>query len=819
MNASHRTRPATLRSARRLSIALVASFACVTVAQAYPRFAAPFLSYSTGFDTRGVAIADVDGDGRLDVIEAGASLVRIRRGAGDGSLLDPVTWPAGRGTFVVAGDFNSDGTVDLVTQGDSLSVGLLPGTGGGAFATPVLHPCPKAPEAAVVARLDGNTTLDLVTANGASRSVSVFLGVGDGTFARTDYPVNSYPRAIAVADFDGDDHLDLAVVNYYSGSVSVMANDGAGQFTLLTTVPSVVFADEVVAARLNGDGLPDLAVASSWDSSIYVHLATAPGVFAPARVTPVHDVNSGLEAVDLDADGATDLVTNGYYRNRITTLLGRGDGTFDPPMNFPAPRAPRWLAVGDLNGGGKPDVVVVSTLGSLAVSPGNGDGSLGGLPEYPAGTWPTGLVSADVNEDGELDVITADSGPGTVSVLLGAGLGTFGPAVPHAVGMNPSDVAIGDLNGDTHADLVVANSGPGSQSSSSISVLYGDGTGAFAPQVTYVVGRWPRAIGVGDLNGDSRPDVAVGGEILSVLFGQPGGGLSARLDFAPPGSADGLAIADATGDGHADVVVTAYLAERIVVYPAFGNGTWGTPISLPLSNRPEGVAVADVTHDGLPDLVVGNNGVSVFPGAGGGAYAPRRDYAAAGSRVAVADFDGDGRLDVVLANGWNSNTFTLLTQQPDGSLGERVDYGAGDNARRAIAADVDRDGLPDLVTSNTEAHSVSVVLNTGGQSWLRWTDASRVPPRAKLALRAWPNPARGALRVEFTLPVAGDVMLRAYDVSGRRLATLARGHFGAGVHTTTWARDTGAERLAPGVCFVELAMGGVREVRRVAVVR
>ena len=217
---------------------------------------------------------------------------------------------------------------------------------------------------------------------------------------------------------------------------------------------------------------------------------------------------------DLNADGKPDLVL-ATYSTKVSVLLGNGDGTFGDASPYFAGGVPNWVAIGDLNGDGIPDLAVANawergvTGDNVAVLLGNGDGSFGAPILHPTGASPTFVAICDVNGDGIQDLVAtipgaSIGGGNAVAVLLGLGQGTFAPMTQHATGGSPRALAVGDLNGDGKLDLAVANSGP-----NTVSVLPGNGDGTFESQRDYPAGFTPWSVAIGDLDGDGKPDLAV----------------------------------------------------------------------------------------------------------------------------------------------------------------------------------------------------------------------------------------------------------------------------------------------------------------------
>src|SRR6185295_2060806 len=210
------------------------------------------------------------------------------------------------------------------------------------------------------------------------------------------------------------------------------------------------------------------------------------------------------------------------------------------------------------------------------------------------------------------DVVTADaSSLSTIKVLLGNGTGGFG--VPNAFALggshNPFAVAIDDFNGDSKPDIVAA-------SYSDIEVLLGNGAGGFGLPNSFYIGNgaFPFSLAVGDFNGDGKRDVVAanrGANGVSLLLGNGAGGFGVAntfdLGFAANFPESG-ATGDFNGDGRADAVTANFGSNNISVLLANGSGGFGAPNTIGLADglNPGAVAVADFNLDGKLDIVTAN---------------------------------------------------------------------------------------------------------------------------------------------------------------------------------------------------------------------
>jgi hypothetical protein len=294
--------------------------------------------------------------------------------------------------------------------------------------------------------------LDLVVANLNGSDVSLFLGKGDGTFeSAVNYNVGSDPYSVSVGDFNGDGKSDVAVVNDGSNSVSVLLGKGDGTFQAAMNYRTGPQPTSVATGDFNRDGKLDLAVTNFGSDSVSVLLGNGDGTFRSAVDYGVGTQPWSLAVGDFNQDGKLDLAVANSASDNISVLLGNGDGTFRSAVNYAAGSVPQSVVVGDFNRDGKLDLAVMNSASNdISVLLGNGDGTFQAAVNYSTGS-PSSLTAGDLNGDGNLDLIVGSYANAIVSVLLGIGNGTFRPAVDFACG--PAAVTVGDFNGDGRLDV------------------------------------------------------------------------------------------------------------------------------------------------------------------------------------------------------------------------------------------------------------------------------------------------------------------------------------------------------------------------------
>ena len=324
------------------------------------------------------------------------------------------------------------------------------------------------------------------------------------------------------------------------------------------------------------------------------------------------------------------------------------------------------VGVGDFNGDAKLDVAVASSCSdTVSILLGDGSGKLTLAFSIATGHNPYSLAVGDFNGDGKLDLAVANQGSNSVSVLLGDGTGNFALVSSPAVGRRPFSIVAGDFNGDGKLDLAVANYG-----NNTVSVLLGDGAGNFTRTSSPGVGGYPRAVAVGDFNGDGKLDLATangGDNNVSILLGNGTGNFTLASSPGAGGSPISIVTGDFNGDGKLDVAVTDQFGGGVSTLLGDGTGNFNLASYTGVYEYPTFMAVGDFTGNGKLDLafttsVNFNNGeVPILLGDGTGNFTSVPSPAAVNPwSVAVGDFNGDGRLDLVVADQGNNTAPVVL---------------------------------------------------------------------------------------------------------------------------------------------------------------
>jgi hypothetical protein len=424
-------------------------------------------------------------------------------------------------------------------------------------------------------------------------------------------------------------------------------------------------------------------------------------------------------------------VTN-WGTNNIGVLLGYGNGSFAAVMIYSTGNAsdPTGVAVGDFNNDNRLDIVVANSgTDSVGVLLGYGNGTFSIIKIYSTGNGSISrsVTIGDFNNDDRMDIAVANHGTDSVGVLLGYDDGTFGNQIAFSTGptSSPWGLAVGDFNNDNQLDIATSN-----YNDNNVGVLLGYGNGSFADIVTYSTGDGssPKFIIVGDFNNDRILDIAVanyGTNNIVVLFGFGDGSflLGTAYSTGIASQPFSLAIGDFNNDTRLDIAVANRFTNKIGVF--LGNGSQPfagvTVYTTGDGSRPHSIAVSDLNNDGWPDIVVANYGtdnVGIFLGRSNRVFATMMTYStgndSAPYSVAIADFNNDTHLDIVVTNSETDNIGILLGYG-NGTFAIGVTYSTGALSRPYTVAvgHFNNDNVSDIVIANSGTNNIFLLYGYG----------------------------------------------------------------------------------------------------------
>ena len=441
------------------------------------------------------------------------------------------------------------------------------------------------------------------------------------------------------------------------------------------------------------------------------------------------DVGNDPQAVvagDWNADGHLDLAVANAGSRTISILLGNGTGRFHPPTDIAAGPRSRSLIAGDVNGDAKLDLVVAdSSSNSATTLLGDGAGGFTPLPPIATAAGPCAAALGDLNGDLRLDLVLANEDADSVSVHFGMGDGSFLARSTRATGESPRALAITDLNMDSMLDLVVANSG-----SASLSSYLGDGAGNFGAKIDASTVASPVAFALADITQDGLLDAVVlgfeSGEVDRLVGDGAGTFVSTYCCHLFVYQPAAVVAEDLDHDGITDFAVAEQGNSVLSIFYGLTISSFEDPVQIGSGNNPHALAVGDFDANGWSDLVAANGGyfspssgtsVAVHLGTGDRLFGETRlesgpNPVRGTSSVLLEDLNGDGKIDVALANRIGSSV-GIFPGNGDETFGARLDWYVGGGSSDLAAADLNRDGRVDLVVTKEFAKTVWVVLGDG----------------------------------------------------------------------------------------------------------
>jgi VCBS repeat protein/FG-GAP repeat protein len=658
-------------------------------------------------------------------------------------------------TAITTADLNHDAEPDVIVANSAAnSISNLLGNGDGTFKPQTVIPLAGSPSSLAVADINGDARPDLIVTDKSNNLVDVLMGNGDGTFASPlTFATGTNPASIAIADINRDGKPDLLYANSADNTIGVMPGNGDGTFQPQSTFATGSNPVSISLGDANRDGKVDVAVANFTGGTIGVLLGNGDGSFAPQQT-----YSAGGQPGQVVFDSATIPSHPSIYYFAvglvdIEVLMGNGDGTFRGHSNLVyEPETPTSMVIADMDGDGSADVVTTDPKDSgVSVA-----GGVGGGGFARTGASPYGIAVADINGDVRRDIVVTNNADNTISVLLGDAPPTVlsinrSPADPITSSNMPTWVVTFSkpVTGVDLSDFTVTTSGTSANSLSitpvSASVydvtagisgigqitlnlvdngkihdLLGNPLQPGGNIVSYSTLHFASApfvsapITAADLNGDGIPDL-IGGGGVGILLGNGNGTFKTPYPADPYRRASSIATADVNGDGIPDLEVTPEGYAYVQVLLGNGDGTFRAPLSF--ASYGSSITAADVNGDGKVDLVVNEiyggpaspGAVGLMLGNGDGTFQSEQTFTTGASSMAVADINGDGRIDFVAVT--QGGTVSVLLGNGNGTFATPQTMAVNRFAESIAIADFNGDGKPDLVVSGI--NFVSLLIGNG----------------------------------------------------------------------------------------------------------
>ncbi len=694
---------------------------------------------------------------------------------GDGTFQAPVLTAVpgndGCAGFVV-GDVNGDKIEDILIihspncNGYTTSnFDVMLGNGDGTFTQGnnyVLSP--NSVSGGVLQDVNGDGKLDAVVVdrpNGQNSNVLTLLGNGDGTFSATPTSVALTGAAgqANLVDLNGDGLLDVAALDANSNELTIYLATSTSTYAAgapYTTPYDLWNACSLATGDLNGDGKPEIVTSNCQNNNtdnltVYVNhgdgsfrtgenYAAAQNTAVPAFPTNADVYPYAVTVADINGDGKADIISSNVYGGDVTILLGNGDGTVKVPSVGYATGGYPWTPaiVADFNGDGSQDILVPDDVFSLAFLRGYGDGSFRAALDYYSpiaddlSAYGYEVATGDFNGDGVPDFVLGNCCNSTVgiTVFLSRPDGSMQPGINYGAG-NLEYVAVADFNGDKKLDIAATNNSTGM-----VQIFTGNGDGTFAvgPTVATDVANYnSQGLVAGDFNKDGFPDLAVinyNDGNVGILLNDKTGNFQPVFPYTLTSSGSSKIVAgDLNGDGNLDLVVPMWSGSNVAILLGNGDGTFQGETDLAVPANPYDAVIADLNGDGKMDLAMtidnySGTGIAVALGNGDGTFQTPVQFASTlqatttwnpyASYISVTDVDGDGNPDLVYTNS-EYGTVGILFGQGNGSFYDPVEFPSGSYAYGLVVADVNGDGAPDVVTAARDFSGVTVLLNANGK--------------------------------------------------------------------------------------------------------
>lgn len=701
----------------------------VALAQQTPTFGL-VTDLRTGRRTRELVGGDFNGDAITDVAAVSDLGIDVHLQAADSlgfrsvfSLLTP------RITEVHSGNINGDGITDLVALSQNpCEIHVFLGRSNGAFTEKWNKTLPDRDYHVAVADINSDGRSDIILYSKKEPGIAVFPGNGNGTFrARQTILEDVSFTALEVRDMNGDRLNDIVGINWISNEVDIFLAYGRMKYGN----PSVIaFENEpsfIVPASLDTLGLMDLIVGFSEGRLLHIYHGNGFGEFTLAQTIPLEGVPDRVIARDINDDGRADLLILNNGDRSLGVWLNNSDGGFDQHADFAAGISPLdCIAFGDRHAG-RVDLAILDSASSRirVMYNSNEKSPRSNEIDYATGLSPMGIVAADLNNDRRMDLVVANMVSQNYAVFLNRGPNGMSGQIAYPVVMNPTKIY--DFpNGNGSSTLLLAGKYEDKALINDINLHSGS-------RISYSIPTLQDPVFLGRVRGSkpglfdfiARETDRSAQKMFLTRFEQVAPKRFVEKNITPAIPFIAGAVTPEQPSGKGSVYVLTYDPKRKMVSayrvnPADMKKLQSPSLfSVPAPVKPNAFLWSvDMNNDGMDDMIFNirepENSLFVALGNRDSTFsAPQpllSDEISIASRegLKIADINGDGVKDFIVENDLDKSIQAYLGKG-DGQFSPKMRLTSSLGIGGFEVADVDDDGLPELILLDTAEGLVRII--------------------------------------------------------------------------------------------------------------
>ncbi len=717
---------------------------------------------SSNYGAQNLAVADFDGDGKLDLISCSSSIISIQKNISTASTIAfsrTDIYASVPGDITIA-DFDGDGRPDLAHVSGNLIYVRRNTSENGTFSfSDIINLTAGAyPIGIFASDLNGDGKPEICVANSASNTISVFKNISEINLpsfsTKIDFSTGSSPTDVVAGDFNSDGLTDLAVAYTIGNTVSILKNTSTG--------PDIAFASKadftiggnsnaVKTADFNGDGKPDLLVSNGSLASVSLLGNTSSGssisFASKADYTTGGNITS-LTVADWNSDGKPDITTHSssnslysFLRNQVSepTLSAYEIVAQDAAHNvlLTGTNLSSAKSVSVAGSAAKSFTLVSETtikalvkegiFGTLSVTTPYGTASLQNFSNVPVPA-----ISSFSPKSGIIGSSVTIKGSNFDSVATN-NIVYFGAVRASVTSGNKDSLVVKVPAGATYSPISVTAKGLTANASKQFNLTFA-GLGSSFSSTTFSARKdvsissfSPRGVASADFNNDGKADIAIANTYYYAIniFKNGNSGTSADVSLSLNYSPKNINVSDIDGDGLLDISVIYSSGTPVSIFRNTStNGTisFATKVDISIASTPYDFTFADFDRDGKPDLSITNyysSSVSIFKNLsspGTISFSAKTDFTTGSypNTIQAADVDGDNKLDLVVTNS-NANSLSILKNKGLSgqiSFADKLDYSTGYTASGLQIADLDGDDKLDLAICHNGVNYISIFRNT-----------------------------------------------------------------------------------------------------------